>query len=171
MDGQDSTNALLQALLNRIDHLEYRVMKDQQSDMVDASDKLSELQSTVSKIQKARRAAAEEVETSRAPPATHRGPGALPAPAGPTAQMAEHAPLYTEGPAPGPPEPPTETTAASIHELNALELAVQASQAERLATGKDSPVIHSPGTADNASTASGTKRAFSNLLVKRRVAE
>ena len=79
----------MQALLNRMDQLEYRLLHE-------TREQVEGLRDTVGSIQKARRAQASEVETSRAPlVASHRGPGSeglLPTPAAPAASAQAPAP-------------------------------------------------------------------------------
>ena len=86
-------NQLVQALLNRMDHLEYRLLRD-------TREQVDDLRDTVGNIQKARRALAEEGEPARAPlVASHRGPGAeapLPAPSPAVDPAPAQAPAHTQ---------------------------------------------------------------------------
>ena len=83
-NGAEVPNVLVQALLNRMDHLEFTLLRE-------SSEDVSELRQIVGNIQRARRAQVEEVETARAPApvATHRGPGSLPVPSAPPISIAE----------------------------------------------------------------------------------
>ena len=98
MDDQQSS--LIQALLNRMDHLEYRLLRQAQVDVDKTRDDMKDLTSVVGRIQKVRRAQADEAETSRAPvAASHRGPGGEPGLPTPSVPAREHGADTTEAPA------------------------------------------------------------------------
>ena len=98
MDSQsDTTQQLVQRLLTRMDHLEYRLIRDTRHDVEHTHDELSQLRSVVGHMQKARKMEAEDslvantlAEAPRAQPAHaparapapcsvgHRGPGVEP---------------------------------------------------------------------------------------------
>ena len=68
-------NPLVQALLNRMDHLEYKLLKDARNDVDDTRGQVAEMRDAIERMQGAERAQPQEAETSRAQIASHRGPG------------------------------------------------------------------------------------------------
>ena len=64
MDAQ--FNPLVQALLTRMDHLEHRLLKQAQSDVIDTREQVEDLRGVVGRMKKAQRAQAEAAETARA---------------------------------------------------------------------------------------------------------
>ena len=93
------TQEMLQRLLNRLDHIEVGVLKEQQVVSQEARNDLQALSSVVGNMERARQLEAEDSliadALARAPRATplqavasHRGPGALPPPSAPAGQAA-----------------------------------------------------------------------------------
>ena len=89
---------LIQRLLSRMDHLEFRLIRDVQSDAVSAREQLGDIRSVVDRIQKARRLQAEGQEAQAPVPisASHRGPGALVGPPQSSAQEARAVEIAAE---------------------------------------------------------------------------
>ena len=83
---------LLQRFMRRLDHIEYTVGDRMRED-------LSQLQSTVGRIQKARRMHDDESGSVLPIAGSHRGPGVLPPPAGQTHVVAESAQAPEPAPA------------------------------------------------------------------------
>ena len=137
--GQDMTPQLLQRLLSRLDFIEYRLIRDNQSDTVE---QVERLRTDMTKFREAARLEAADraladawAVAPRYAHVGHRGPGAepmrpaparAPAPAAPapepeapvvTADLAEGAPLYKEDPEPPslpPPKSPDDEAAQSL---------------------------------------------------------
>ena len=88
------SQSLLQRLLTRLDHIEFRVLRDQQQESSASRDELQSLRAAIDNMNRARQLEAQDslladaqalaprAVPAQAPPSgSHRGPGALPAPA------------------------------------------------------------------------------------------
>ena len=134
---------VLQRCLRRLDHIEYTVANRLSDDSERMRDDLSQLKSTVGRIQKARKAHEDE-SAPALPMGSHRGPGALPMPAGPPQVV----PLAAQAMAQSPTPAPVQSLASdlSIARGNLLEQAVHMSR--------------------SAHSSPGPRGAFTNTLVR-----
>ena len=167
-------DSLLQRLLTRIDHLEYNLLA--QSDI-----EVKSLKDTVGKIQKARRAFEPEDAPRPMMAASHRGPGAT------TAELAEHAPLFTEdatrharAQSPAAPLPSPEAIVREEWQQAAVQAFAEKGKANVIGRDQNPFAIQAPvgpepppGITVTTQTGSETspsqsKGAFSNTLVKLR---
>ena len=131
---------LLQRFMRRLDHIEFSVGRSLQDEGERMRHELTQLQSTVGNIQRARRAMQQESGLPLPPVGSHRGPGALPV-------QADSSQAVTPGPSKPPPEPlASAPPPLSIMEANMLEREVS-----HIRSTMSSP---------------GPRGAFTNALVK-----
>ena len=136
---------LLQRFMRRLDHIEFTVGNRLQDDGVRMREDLSQLQGTVGRIQKARRALDDESGPVAPAVGSHRGPGALPAPVSAQQAAPETAQALAPAHAPAPAQDPAHEP-ISISQGNFLERTVLASR--------------------SAQSSPGPRSAFSNSLVR-----
>ena len=105
---------MLQRLLTRLDHIEFRVLREQQQQSQSSQDELLALRSVIDDMQHARQLEAQDLLVANAqaqapravPPSapasmSHRGPGVLPAPVQPQASVGSPVASPEQGAVPG----------------------------------------------------------------------